>query len=90
MRKDEIIKTLLELQISILETVSKPSVEEEKEKKEVSPTRNEMIEENTIAETIKSGEWLNEMLWCNILSALLVENFPKHLVQRSFLLVLRF
>ena len=56
MRKDEIIKTLLELQISILETVSKPSVEEEKEKKEVSPIRNEMIEENTIAETIKSGE----------------------------------
>ena len=39
-RKDEIIKSLLETQISILETVSKPSVEEEKEQEEVSPTRN--------------------------------------------------
>ena len=30
-RKDEIIKSLLETQTSILETVSKPSVEEEKD-----------------------------------------------------------
>ena len=44
-RKDEIIKSLLETQPSILETVSKPSVEEEKEEEEVSPTRNEIIEE---------------------------------------------
>ena len=44
-RKDEIIKSLLETQISILETVSEPSVEEEKEEEEVSPTRNEIIEE---------------------------------------------
>ena len=44
-RKDEIIKSLLETQTSILETVSKPSVEEEKEEEEVSPTRNEIIEE---------------------------------------------
>ena len=36
-RKNAIIKSLLEIQISILETVSKPSVEEEKEE-EVSPT----------------------------------------------------
>ena len=39
-RKDEIIKSLLETQTSILETVTKPSVEEEKEEEEVSPTRN--------------------------------------------------
>ena len=45
MKKNEIIKTLLETQNSILETVSKPSVEEEKKEKEVSPTRNEIIEE---------------------------------------------
>ena len=44
-RKDEIIKSLLETQTSILETVSKPKVEEEKEEEEVSPTRNEIIEE---------------------------------------------
>ena len=44
-RKDEIIKSLLETQTSILETVSKPSVEEEKEEEEVSSTRNEIIEE---------------------------------------------
>ena len=44
-RKDEIIKSLLETQTSILETVSKPSVEEEKEKEEASPTRNDIIEE---------------------------------------------
>ena len=41
-RKVEIIKTLLETQTYILETVSKPSVEE---KEEVSSTRNEIIEE---------------------------------------------
>ena len=40
-RKDEIIKT----QTSILETVLKLSVEEENEEEEVSPTRNEIIEE---------------------------------------------
>ena len=44
-RKDEIVKTLLETKTSILETVSKPSVEEEKEEEEVSSTRNEIIEE---------------------------------------------
>ena len=33
MKKNEIIKTLLETQNSILETVSKPSVEEEKKRK---------------------------------------------------------
>ena len=44
-RKDEIIKTLLETQNSIRETVSTPSVQEEKEEEEVSPTRNEIIEE---------------------------------------------
>ena len=44
-KKDEIIKTLLETQ-TILETVSKPSLEEEKkEEEDVSPTRNEIIEE---------------------------------------------
>ena len=37
-RKDQIIKTLLETQTSILETVSKLSIEEKKEKEEVSPT----------------------------------------------------
>ena len=41
----EIIKTLLETQTSILETVSEPSVEEEKEEENVSPRRNEIIEE---------------------------------------------
>ena len=44
-RKDEMIKSLLETQTSILETVSKSSVEEEKEEEEVSPTINEIIEE---------------------------------------------
>ena len=44
-RKDEIIKSLLETQTSILETVSKPSVEEEKEEEEVSSIRNENIEQ---------------------------------------------
>ena len=44
-KKDEIIKSLLETQTSILETVLKPSVEEEKEEEEVSSTRNEIIEE---------------------------------------------
>ena len=44
-RKDGTIKYLLETQNSILETVSKPSVEEEKEEEEVSPTKNEIIEE---------------------------------------------
>ena len=44
-RKDEIIKSLLETQTSILETISKPSVKEEKEEEEVSPTRNKIIEE---------------------------------------------
>ena len=44
-RKYGTIKYLLETQNSILETVSKPSVEEEKEEEEVSPTRNEIIEE---------------------------------------------
>ena len=44
-RKNEIIKSLLETQTPILETVSKPSVEEEKEEEEVSLTRNEIIEE---------------------------------------------
>ena len=44
-RKDGTIKYLLETQNSILETVSKPSVEEEKEEEEVSPTRKEIIEE---------------------------------------------
>ena len=33
-RKDEIIKSLLETQTSILETVLKPSVEEEKQEEE--------------------------------------------------------
>ena len=41
-RKVEIIKTLLETQTYILETVAKPSVEE---KEEVSSTRNEIIAE---------------------------------------------
>ena len=41
-KKDEVIKTLLETQISILETVSNPSVVKEEE---VSPTRNEIIQE---------------------------------------------
>ena len=40
-KKDEIIKTLLEMQTSILETVSNPSVVKEEE---VSPTRNEIQE----------------------------------------------
>ena len=44
-RKDEINKTLLETETSVLETVSKPLVEEEKEQEEVSPTRNEIIQE---------------------------------------------
>ena len=44
-RKYEIIKSLLETQTSILETLSKPSVEEEKEEEEVSSTRNEIIQE---------------------------------------------
>ena len=44
-RKHGTIKYLLETQNSILETVSKPSVEEEKEEEEVSPTRKEIIEE---------------------------------------------
>ena len=39
------IKSLLETQTSILETASKPLVEEEKEEEEGSPTRNENIEE---------------------------------------------
>ena len=39
------IKSLLETQTSILETASKPLVEEEKEEDEGSPTRNEDIEE---------------------------------------------
>ena len=39
------IKSLLETQTSILETASKPLVEEEKEEEEGSPTRNEDIEE---------------------------------------------
>ena len=43
-RKDEITKSLLETQTSILEIVSKPSVEEEKEEEEVSATRNKIIE----------------------------------------------
>ena len=43
-RKDEIIKSLLETQTSILETVLKPSVEEEEEE-EVSSARNEIVEE---------------------------------------------
>ena len=43
-RKDEITKSLLETQTSILERVSKPSVEEEKEEEEVSATRNKIIE----------------------------------------------
>ena len=37
------IKSLLETQTSILETVSKPSVEEGKREEKVSPTRNENI-----------------------------------------------
>ena len=41
---DEIIKSLLETQTSILETVLKPSVEEEEEE-EVSSARNEIVEE---------------------------------------------
>ena len=41
-RKDAILKTLLETQTSVLETVSKPSIEEEEE---VSTTRNEKLEE---------------------------------------------
>ena len=44
-RKNKIIKSLHETQTSFLETVSKPSIEEEKEEKKVSPTRNEIIEE---------------------------------------------
>ena len=44
-RKNKIIKSLLETQASFLETVSKPSIEEEKEEEKVSPTRNEIIEE---------------------------------------------
>ena len=36
----KIIKSLLETQTSIRETVTKPSVEEEKEEEEVSPTKN--------------------------------------------------
>ena len=43
-RKDEITKSLLETQTSILEIVSKPLVEEEKEEEEVSATRNKIIE----------------------------------------------
>ena len=43
-RKDEIIKSLFETHTSVLKTVSKPSVREEKEEEEVSPTRNEIIE----------------------------------------------
>ena len=45
-KKDEIIKSLLEKQTSILETVSKLPVEEEKEEEGVSLTRNENIEEH--------------------------------------------
>ena len=44
-RKNKIIKSLHETQTSFLETVSKPSIEEEKEEEKVSPTRNEIIEE---------------------------------------------
>ena len=43
-RKDEIMKSLLETHTSILKTVSKSSVGEEKEEEEVSPTRNEITE----------------------------------------------
>ena len=42
-RQDEIIKSLLETQTSILETVSNLLVEKEKEEKELSSTRNEII-----------------------------------------------
>ena len=44
-RKDEVIKTVLETQIYILETVSKSLLEEEKEEQVASSTRNEIIEE---------------------------------------------
>ena len=44
-RKNKITKSLLETRTSFLETVSKPSIEEEKEEEKVSPTRNEIIEE---------------------------------------------
>ena len=39
------IKALFETQTSIVETVPEPSVEEEKEEEEVSPTRDQIIEE---------------------------------------------
>lgn len=43
-RKDEIIKTVLEMRTSILES-TKLSAEDEKEEDKVSPTRYEIIEE---------------------------------------------
>ena len=45
MKKNEIIKALLETQNYILETVSKTISRRRKKKKEVSPTGNEIIEE---------------------------------------------
>ena len=44
-RKNEVIKSFFETETFILETVSKPSLEGEKKEEEVSPTRNEIIED---------------------------------------------
>ena len=68
-RQDEIVKSLLETQTSILEAVSKPSVEKEKEEKELSPTRNEII------------QWLIQ--WLKQLSGKKNKNKPRNLYIRN-------
>ena len=68
-KQDEIMKSLLETQTSILEKVSKPSVEKEKEEKELSPTRNEVM------------QWLIQ--WLKQLSGKKNKNKPRSIYIRN-------
>ena len=82
-RKDEINKTLLETETSVLETVSKPLVEEEKEQEEVSPTRNEIIQEMQWQKQSSGKKNKNEPKYIYTLKILIL--IPKLMIFMNYL-----
>ena len=82
-RKNKIIKSLHETQTSFLETVSKPSIEEEKEEEKVSPTRNEIIEEIQWQRQSSGRKKIKKILTIYTLETLVL--IPKSMIFMNFM-----
>ena len=82
-RKNKIIKSLHETQTSFLETVSKPSIEEEKEEEKVSPTRNEIIEEIQWQRQSSGRKKLKKILTIYTLETLVL--IPKSMIFMNYM-----